>query len=98
MMNTTPPGFGVVASALSPAPVTAGNAATSTITVSPTFGFSGTVALSCTGLPSGATCAFNPPSIANSSGTSALNVATSASVAAGTYPVQVLGTSGPIVE
>ncbi len=98
MMNTTPPGFGVVASALSPAPVTAGNAATSTITVSPTFGFSGTVALSCTGLPSGATCAFNPPSIASGAGTSALTVTTSASVAAGTYPLQVQGTVGSIVN
>ncbi len=98
MLNTTAPGFGVLASALSPAPVTAGNSATSTVTVAPAFGFSGTVALSCTGLPSGTTCAFNPPSIASSSGTSALTVSTSASVAAGIYPVQVQGTSGSSVN
>ena len=98
MLNTTSPGFGVLASALSPAPVTAGNSAASNVTVAPAFGFNGTVTLSCTGLPSGATCAFNPPSIAKSSGTSALTVTTSASVAAGTYPVQVQGTSGSIVN
>jgi hypothetical protein len=98
MLNTTSPGFGVLASALSPAPVTAGNSATATVTVSPAFGFSGTVALSCTGLPRGATCALNPPSIANSSGTSALTISTTGSLAAGTYPVQVTGTAGSIVN
>src|SRR5580658_2946218 len=98
LFNTTPPGFGVLASALSPSPVAAGNSAASTVTVAPAFGFNGTVALSCTGLPSGATCAFNPPSVANSSGVSSLTVTTSASLAAGTYPVQIQGTSGSIVN
>ncbi len=98
MLNTTAPGFGVLASALSPAPVTAGSSATSTVTVAPAFGFNGTVTLSCTGLPSGATCAFNPPSIANSSGTSAITVTTTASLAAGTYSVQIQGTAGSIVN
>lgn len=98
VLNTTPPGFALSAGALSPATVTAGSSATSTVSVKPGSGFTGTVTLSCTGLPSGASCAFNPPSIANTSATSALTITTSASVAGGTYPVQVLGTAGSIVN
>jgi hypothetical protein len=98
LLNTTPPGFELAVSVPSPTPVIAGNSATSTVTVTPMFGFNTPVALSCAGLPSGASCAFNPPSIANSSGTSALTITTSASLAAGTYAVQVKGTSGSIVN
>jgi hypothetical protein len=98
VLNTTPPGFALSATALSPGTVTAGSSATSTVGVTPTFGFTGAVTLSCTGLPSGASCAFNPPSIANSSGTSTLTITTSASVAAATYPVQVQGSAGAIVN
>jgi hypothetical protein len=98
LLNTTPAGFGVSATAVSPSPVTAGSSATSNVSVAPTFGFSGSVTLSCAGLPSGAACVFNPPSIANSSGTSTLAITTSASLAAGTYTVQVQGSSGSIVN
>jgi hypothetical protein len=98
LLNTTPSSFAISASALSPAPVTAGNSATSTVTVAPTFGFNSAVTLSCAGLPSGASCAFYPPSIANSSGTSTLTITTNTSVAAGTYAVHVQGTSGSIVN
>jgi VCBS repeat protein/FG-GAP repeat protein len=97
-LNTTQPGFALSAKALSPTPVTAGSTASSTITVTPTFGYSAAVTLSCPGLPSGASCAFNPPSVANSSGTSALTITTSAALAAGTYKVQVQGSSGSIVN
>ena len=41
-------------------------------------GFNYTLALSCTGLPAGATCAFQPSTIANGAGTSALVIQTSA--------------------
>jgi len=98
LVNTTPHGFELAVSVPSPTPVTAGNSATSTVTATPMFGFNAPVTLSCAGLPSGASCAFNPPSIANGSGTSALMITTSASLAAGTYPVQVKGTSGSIVN
>jgi len=98
LLNTTSPGFEVSARALSPALVPAGNSATSTVTVAPTFHFSQTVGLACAGLPSGASCAFNPPSIASSSGMSALTIYTSTSVAAGTYVVQIQGSAGSIVN
>lgn len=98
LLNTTAPNFTIFASTLSPATVVAGSSATSTITVRPTFGFNGTVALSCSGLPSGASCTFNPASIANSSGTASLTMATSTSTSAGTYSVRVQGTSGSLVN
>jgi subtilase family serine protease len=44
-------------------PVSApGGSGTTTATVTAQDGFSGTVTFSCSGLPSGATCSFNPPS------------------------------------
>jgi hypothetical protein len=98
LLNTTPPGFELSGSALSPAPVTVGNSATSTVTATPVFGFNEAVTLSCAGLPSGASCAFNPPSIANSSGMSTLTISTTASIAVGTYPVQVQGSAGSIAN
>jgi len=98
LLNTTPAGFEVSASAASPAPVTAGNSATSTVFVIPTFGFNSSVVLSCAGLPTGASCGFNPPTIAGSSGMSTLTLTTTTSTAAGTYSVQVQGGAGSIVN
>ena len=97
-LNTTPSGFELSASPLSPASVTAGNSATSTVTVAPTFGFNGSVTLSCSGLPSGATCGFNPPTIVNSSGSSVLTVSTTAGTVPGTYPVKAQGSASAIAN
>ena len=87
------PGFLIADSALSPAMVGPGTSARSTITVMPANGFSGNVALTCSGLPSGASCSFLPASLPNGSGTSALTVTTSASTPQGTYFVSVIGAS-----
>lgn len=76
-----PPDFTIAASALSPAAVTAGGTATSTITIAPTNGFNGTVNLSCGVIPvvtRPATCLLNPSSVANGSGTSTVTVKTTA--------------------
>src|SRR5208282_493085 len=56
-----PPNFSLSAS---PSSVTIGqgSSGTSTITITPQNGFSGNVALSATGLPTGVTATFNPPS------------------------------------
>jgi hypothetical protein len=99
LLNTTQagpptPNFQVVASGLSPVPVVPGSSATSTVTVSPLNGFSGNVALSCTGLPSGASCTFNPASIPVGSGSSTVTVSTTSGLPAGTYAFTVTGTSG----
>jgi subtilase family serine protease len=47
--------------------VAPGDSGTMTATVTAQSGFSGTVTFACSGLPSGATCSFNPPSATLSS-------------------------------
>jgi hypothetical protein len=70
-----------------------GAAATYTATVSAGTGFSGTVDFNVTGLPTGATAGFTPTSI-NASGSTTLNVTTSLSTPAGSYPLTITGTTG----
>ena len=68
-----------------------------TVTVSPAGGFAGTVALSASGLPSGATASFNPTSITGS-GTATLTVTTNNTFAGGSYPITVTGASGSLTH
>ena len=88
MVNPIPPpaDFTVAASPLSPATVSAGGSATSTITINPMNGFNGTVSLSCSSITPAVTrapaCTFNPSSVANGSGTSTLTVSTMAATSA----------------
>jgi hypothetical protein len=98
LLNTTAAGFALSASALSPATITSGGSATSTVKVSPSFGATGSVSLSCAGLPSGASCQFSPASIAGASGTSSLTITTTSGAAAGTYPVKVQGAAGSLTS
>jgi hypothetical protein len=56
-------------------------------------GFSGTVALSISGLPKFATASFSPSSIVNS-GTSVLSINTNKKIARGSYTLTVTGSSG----
>jgi hypothetical protein len=74
-----------------------GGTTTYTATVGALNGFTGTVALSVTGLPSGATGSFTPSSV-TTSGSSTLNVATTAATPPGTYPLTIRGTSGPLTR
>jgi PKD repeat protein len=68
-----------------------------TATVAPLNGFTGTVAFSVTGLPSGATAAFNPVSV-TMSGSTTMSISTSGTTASGSYPLTIRGTSGPITR
>jgi hypothetical protein len=68
-----------------------------TATVTPGTGFTGTVAFSVTGLPSGATATFNPVSL-TTSGSTTMSVSTSAATPPGSYPLTIRGTSGPRVR
>lgn len=74
--------------------VVAGSPATYTVDVGPLGGFSGTVALTASGLPSGTTASFSPASISGASGTSTLTLSTSTSTPAGNSTVTITGTSG----
>ncbi len=76
--------------------VQAGNATTYTTTITPSGGFTGTVSLSASGLPAGASASFAPASVAGGSGNSTLTVSTTTATAAGTYTVTITGTSGTL--
>jgi cellulose 1,4-beta-cellobiosidase len=89
---TGPADFTLAATSAS---VTQGGTATSTVTVTPGSGFTGSVALSASGLPSGVTASFNPASTA---GTSTLTFAASATAATGAATVTVTGTSGSLTH
>ena len=67
------------------------------VTVSSSGGFSGNIALSVSGLPTGATATLSPSSVQNS-GLVSLSIITSASTPAGTYTFTVTGTSGPLAR
>jgi PKD repeat protein len=71
-----------------------GGSTTYTATVSPVNGFTGSVGFTVTGLPSGATAAFNPTSV-TTSGSTTMSVSTTAATPPGSYPLTIRGTSGP---
>jgi hypothetical protein len=68
-----------------------------TATVTGGTGFTATVSFSITGLPAGATGAFTPTAVTGS-GSSTLNVTTSSSTPAGSYPLTIKGTAGPLTH
>ena len=75
--------------------VTAGGSSSSTIMSTVSGPFNANVALSVSGLPSGATATFNPATIPMpGSGSSTLTISTDASTPSGTYNVMVTGTGG----
>lgn len=93
------PSFSLSATALSPASVGAGSSATSTVTLTvASTSFKGTVTFACSGLPTGATCSFNPAT-ATASGTTTLTVATTASTpVGGPTTITVTGTTASGVK
>jgi hypothetical protein len=92
---TAPPNFTLTASPQS-AGTLAGGAVAYSVNVGSLFGFAGSVSLSLGGLtPSQATWSFTPASLTGS-GSSTLKVTTVASLAPGTYPLTITGSSGSI--
>ncbi len=94
--------FTTSATALSPASVSAGNSATSTVTITPlnTVSQTATYTFSCSGLPAGATCSFSPTSVTGngtpSGQSTTLTISTQASMAAATSAVTVTASSGGV--
>ena len=82
----------------SPASLTVNRGASgaSTITITRTGGFTSSVALSATGLPSGVTATFNPASATGT--TSTLTLAASSAATTGTFNVTVSGTGGGLTR
>lgn len=72
-----------------------GSSGTSTITVNPLNGFSGSVTLSASGLPSGVTAGFSPNPTTSSS---TLTLTVSGTATPGTSTVTITGTSGSLTS
>ena len=81
------PTFGFTTSA-STLTLKAGGTATAAFSIAPANGFSGAVALSCTGLPAGSTCTFAPSSMTVSSTAAAI----------GSVTVSTTGTSASLLH
>jgi hypothetical protein len=91
--GTTPtPNFSLSASPSS-STVTAGQATSYAVTLTPSGGFNGAADLSVSGLPAGVNGSFSPNPV---SSTSTLTVTTSTSTPAGSYPLTITGTSGTL--
>jgi hypothetical protein len=75
--------------------ITQGSSGTSTITITPQDGFSGSVTLSASGLPNGVTANFSPNPATT---TSTLTLTASATAATGTVSVTIQGTSGSLTN
>jgi cellulose 1,4-beta-cellobiosidase len=91
----TVPGSGFTLAPSAPAlSVTPGSTATDTITVKDAGGFTGSVSLAASGLPSGVTAAFgtNP-----TTGSSVLTLTASSTAAAGGSTITITGTSGSVI-
>ncbi|MFI6602343.1 hypothetical protein ACIBHX_39345 [Nonomuraea sp. NPDC050536] len=72
--------------------VTAGGSTTATVSTQVVSGTAETVALSASGLPSGATASFNPASV-TAGASSTMTITTSASTPQGTSPITITGTA-----
>jgi subtilase family serine protease len=75
--------------------IRAGSAGTTTLTVAPINGFTGTVTLSVSA-PTGLTATLSSIQISGGSGTSTLTIKAGSLIMTGTYTVQVTGTNGTL--
>jgi phospholipase C len=101
--SSTPPAspsYTLTAAAMNPGSVTAGNTSTSTITVTPAGGYTGSVTLSCSMVTGGSptpSCSFSSASVMITNDApvnSTLTVSTSANQPGGTYTITVAGSDG----
>jgi len=88
------PGFSLTANPSS-FTLAQGSSGTGTITVLPSGGFSGSVTLNATGMPTGVTALFDPNPTATSS---TLTLTVGSSVATGTYTITITGVSDSLTN
>ncbi|MGC9990382.1 MAG: hypothetical protein ABSC07_17510 [Terriglobales bacterium] len=89
------PGFSLSPSSSAVTIAKNGASGTSTITITPVNGFTGSVTLVASGLPKGVTASFNPNPATSSS---VLTLTASSTAKVGTATVTITGTSGSLVE
>jgi hypothetical protein len=84
VVTAASPSFALTATMFSPATITPGGSATSTVTVTPSSGFNSAVSLTCAVTPATAMppkCSLSPATVSGGSGTPTLTVSTVASTA-----------------
>jgi subtilisin family serine protease len=97
LLVVPPPDFSLSATPTS-RNVTAGTATTYTVSVGSLNGFTGSVSLGLSGLPSNVgTSTFTPPSVSGS-GTSQLSITTANTAPAGSYPLIIGGSAGTLTH
>jgi len=92
MSLSVPPGDFSLSASPATQTVVASGSAPYTINVSPIAGFTGTVSMSVSGLPTGSTAAFNPQSVSGA-GSSTLTVNTGMLTPLGNYSLTITGAS-----
>jgi|GEM_PF-1958258 len=92
------PDFAIAVTPPTTATVAAGSPATYTISVTAIQGFNSPVTLTCSGLPLGTSCAFNPPAVTPgaSAVTSVLTITTTGATPPATTTVTATGTFGSL--
>lgn len=90
-----PPDFSISASPAS-RNVTRGNSTTYTVTVTRLYGFSGSVSLNVSGLPSRSSGSSSPNPVSGSGNSSTLTIKTNRNTPTGTSPLTITGTSGSL--
>ena len=71
-----------------------GTSSTSSVSITPLYGFAGNVNLSVSGLPSGVTASFSPNPASALAGSSTLTLMATSTASLGQYIVTITGTSG----
>src|SRR5256712_377344 len=89
--------FSIAATPTAPAPILPGGSQSYVVTVEALSGFTGTVSLSVSGLPAGASGSLSPSAVA-APGTSTLNVVTRAATPGGTYALTITAISGGLTH
>jgi len=97
IVNSSSQSFSLSASPTSRT-VTQGSSASYTATVAASGGFTGSVTLSVSGLPTNARATFSSNPINGGSGNSTMRVTTSSSTPTGSYTLTITGTSGSITQ
>lgn len=95
--NLAVPGFSISATPSSQNIVIGGNTSYS-VTVGSLNGFSGTVALSVSGLPAHVSGSFSPATITGGGGSSTLSITTATNTPEGDYPLTITGVSGALTN
>ena len=93
-VNPTPAGDFSLSASPSTRSVTAGTGTSYTVSITRLSGFSGSVDLSVSGLPSGVSGNFDPDPATGTSST--LSITTSSATSTGTYPLIITGTNGSL--